>query len=191
MNTFKKTLLASVVALGFAAPAMATETSVWQTFEKWTVRVDSNLGFGCFMQANYLDGTLLRVGLNVARDQAYVEIGNLAWSSLVAGQTVSVTMSMDGIGPQVWTGTVTTLTTGHRVIYFPTGNFKFLDALAAHSSIQIGFGGQTVLNGSLYGSGQAVHSMAECQSAFMATGPARPVDPFRGAAPVRDPFKSL
>ena len=187
------TLAAIMSATTAIAPVTAQELApLWKTFPKWEVRVDHNLGYGCFMQALYEpSNTTLRIGFNASNQNGYFEIVNLAWDSLVVGTDLTVMLSFDNAEYKPWTGRVVTLTTGHRGIYFPTSNTRFWAAVAATSVIDIRYNGQLVLRGQMLGSAQALAGVAECQQAFAQTK--APADPFRSTGPARavDPFKTL
>lgn len=176
--------------------ALANEAPLWRTFQKWEIRVDPNLGQGCFMQASYpQSGTVLRIGFNISDDNPYFEVMNSNWNnSLQVGADVTVMLSFDGSQPKPWTGRVLTVGNTLHAVYFPTKDYRFFDAVAAARGIYISYNGLEVLHGELLGSAQAVYGMAECQQAFLATNTRRaPIDPFRSTAPARpiDPFKGV
>lgn len=188
-KTLAVAALAATLFTSTILPAAAEESGRWHTFQKWDIRVDQNLGYGCYMHANYVGGTGLRVGINAARDTGYVEIMNPAWDSLTVGAEITVTLSFDDGAAKPWSGSVRTLADGTRMIYFGTDNIKFWPGLAAASVIEIRYRGAMLLRGNLAGSAEAVASVLDCQQAF--TG--KPSDPFRATAPVRrlDPFRTL
>jgi len=198
-----KTMRAALCAAPFvlAAPAIADQPSeqtvLWKSFQKWTVRSDKGLGYGCYMHANYPNGVGLRFGFDARKPgdiSGYVIMMNTEWRSLVPGQQYSVQVKFDSVrnsGWSTWTGVASPMTTGAPALVIPFTNVDIFIAAAGGTGIHVTYQGKPVIDGNLPGSGQAVAELAACQQAMNAGRSTTP-DPFRGSAtPPHDPFTPL
>jgi hypothetical protein len=74
----------------------------YATVGPWSIRVDSSLGYGCFLMAEFEGGSLLRLGFDNSNDTIYVLIGDMKWKSIEYGKKYNVEIQF---GDETkWTG---------------------------------------------------------------------------------------
>jgi hypothetical protein len=87
-----------LVALAFSVPVAAQDLEYWGEAGGWDVMVDPTLGDGCLIQAEYEDGSVVRIGFDRTKDVGYVTIFDETWGDIVAGQMYDVSFDLDGRG---------------------------------------------------------------------------------------------
>ncbi len=95
------------LAGGFGAPAGAQQLVRWGEAGGWDVMVDPTLGNGCLIQAEYEDGSLVRIGFDRLADSAYVTAFNEGWHNVRDGSRFSVRFALDdelydGVGKGIY-----------------------------------------------------------------------------------------
>lgn len=89
----------SVVAAALALSAnmaMAQGLEGWGTAGGWDVMIDPGLGDGCLIQADYGDGSVVRIGFNLVAGEGYVAGFNHGWEGVEHGQTYPLLFALDG-----------------------------------------------------------------------------------------------
>jgi len=62
----------------------------------WGVYVDPTLGNGCLINAEFEDGSDVRIGFDVESEGAYMIAANPAWGEIVEGETYPLSFDLDG-----------------------------------------------------------------------------------------------
>jgi hypothetical protein len=89
-------LTAATLALALAAPLHAQSLEPWGHVEGWDVMIDPSLGNGCLIQAEYQDGSVVRIGFDRNQGMGYVTAFNEAWGDIVEGEIYPVLFDLDG-----------------------------------------------------------------------------------------------
>ncbi len=79
-----------------ASSAMAAGLEKWGTAGGWDILIDISLDDGCFMQAEYDNGTLVRIGIDKAKGEGYVTAFNEAWGDIESGTVYPIEFDLDG-----------------------------------------------------------------------------------------------
>jgi len=69
----------------------------------WSVRVDTSVGYGCFLVALYEEGSYLRIGLNPEDSKLHVFFGDDHWKSIEHGKKYDIAIRFGNESP--WTAT--------------------------------------------------------------------------------------
>lgn len=93
-----KFFIASIAAmLMTAGVACAQELEQWGTAGGWDVMIDPTLGNGCLIQAEYNDGSVVRIGFDRNEGAGYVTAFNDAWGEIEEGETYPILFDLDGL----------------------------------------------------------------------------------------------
>ncbi len=92
----KATLLGGILGMSLALPTVSQELEVWGTAGGWDVLIDPSLGDGCLIQAEYEDGSLVRIGFDRNKGTGYVASFNDNWGDIIEGKTYSILFDLDG-----------------------------------------------------------------------------------------------
>jgi hypothetical protein len=168
----------------------------WEDVAGWTIEVDPALGNGCYLYSNFDGGTQFGIGVNRADDVVYTWISDTDWTSLVAGNTYSLSITFGRRSP--WTGDALAIQPDNGPIYLSLNiDSDFIEEFAGQNEVRMNFGPTEIAYLGLQGSRAAVNSMWACQDKwdsmpvsadpFAAAGNA---DPFAGASGTNtnDPF---
>jgi len=92
-----KTLIQNTaLAIAFSAVAASAQSlETWGTAGGWDVMIDPSLGYGCLIQAEYTDGSLVRIGLDRNEDMGYVTAFNMAWGDIEEGAIYDIAFALD------------------------------------------------------------------------------------------------
>jgi hypothetical protein len=153
-------LVSAALALApMTAPAQ--ELASWDEVEGWDIRIDPTLGNGCLIQAEFEDGSLVRIGLDRTRDAGYVTAFNGAWGDIEEGAEYPISFDLDG---QSYDGTAVGLylndVPGADITF---DNADFLIDIAARQTMTLHADGTEVMAIDLTGSAAALESMFACQ----------------------------
>ena len=180
-----RNLLTVIVALAtWVLPAWAGEgTGLYRKVGSWDVRVDSSIGYGCFIAAGYHDGSTLRLGIDNRGSTpfGYMLILNNAWVSIEPGRSYPVALSFDGGASANWSGSGIDFG-GSKGLLFKFGNGKFFDAIAQRLTMRVQYAGRVITELPLPGTAAALAGMFECQKTFDAMHQAT-ADPFSDPNP--------
>jgi len=77
-------------------PVAAQGLVAWGEAGGWDVMVDPTLGNGCLIQAEYQDGSLVRIGVDRNQGMGYVAAFNDGWRGIEEGARYDVQFDLDG-----------------------------------------------------------------------------------------------
>lgn len=122
MNILKTTAMALVLS---ATMASAQSLEQWGTAGGWDVMIDPSLGDGCLIQAEYSDGSLVRIGLDRNEGMGYVTAFNMGWGDIEEGAVYDIAFALDdevyeGEARGIWLNDVP-----GADIYFDNADFLF------------------------------------------------------------------
>lgn len=182
--------LASTIFASFAASS--ADAPFWKSVGLWEIRVDNTLGYGCFLLAGYKGGSVLRIGFDRNRGNAYVMISRESWTSLEPGKEYALEMQFDG-KPR-WQARATAIRLGGRgipMLYVPFTDSDFIGEFMRSHGLRIWYRGEQISNLSLRGSYEAAQEMVNCQAQIETVRQGQKSDPFaagsRGSTR-NDPF---
>lgn len=91
------TILGSIALAAVAVPALAQDMlEPWGEGGGWDIMVDPSLGNGCLIQAQYDNGTVVRIGFDRNSGGGYVTAFNEAWGDIEEGAVYPVLFDLDG-----------------------------------------------------------------------------------------------
>lgn len=153
---------AAIIALAAATgPAHAQSLEYWGAAGGWDVMVDPTLGNGCLIQAQYQDGSVVRIGFDLNAGSAYVTAFNEAWGDIDEGETYNISFALDD---ELYEGTARGIYLNDvpgADIYFE--NFEFLWDIAKRYTMTLFHEDRRVMAIDLEGSMVGLNAMAECQ----------------------------
>jgi len=89
--------LAVLAALACTTTASnAQDLGYWGSISGWDVMVDPTLGDGCLIQAEYNDGSTVRIGFDRTNATGYVTVFNDAWGDIEEGEAYPIEFALDG-----------------------------------------------------------------------------------------------
>ena len=88
-------LTAFSVGLALAATPATSELIYLGDVAGWEVLVDRSLGDGCLIQAEYEDGSLVRIGFDLEQREGYITVVNENWGYLEDGAEYEVNFDLD------------------------------------------------------------------------------------------------
>lgn len=95
MKTYKLTSAIFAVAT-CATLAGAQELEQWGTAGGWDVMIDPSLGDGCLIQAEYQDGSVVRIGFDRNEGSGYITAFNGNWGDIEEGASYPILFDLDG-----------------------------------------------------------------------------------------------
>ena len=122
----KNLITAAALALSMgASAATAQEMEYWGSAGGWDVMIDPSLGWGCLIQAEYSDGSLVRIGFDRNEEMGYVTAFNMAWGDIEEGEEYDILFALDGeeyegVATGIWLGDVP-----GADVYFDNPDFMF------------------------------------------------------------------
>lgn len=75
---------------------MAQDLVTYDTVGVWDILVDPTIGNGCLINAQFEDGSDVRIGFDMEAGNGYLLAMNDAWGDIVADQTYPIKMDVDG-----------------------------------------------------------------------------------------------
>lgn len=92
-----KPLLAGLAASALClTTAYAQELEAWGYAEGWDIMIDSSMGDGCLIQAEYQDGSTVRIGFDRNQGTGYVAAFNDNWGGIEEGEIYNILFELDG-----------------------------------------------------------------------------------------------
>lgn len=153
--------IAAALLNGVAASAQDLES--YATVGVWEVYVDPTVGNGCLINAEFEDGSDVRIGFDVAANTGYLMAANAAWGDIVVDQDYPVTFDLDGT-PYNGTGKGIVIDDVPGVdIAFDS--MDFLKDLAAKQTMTLSSEAGEVMKIDLTDSDTALLKAIECQDA--------------------------
>ncbi|SHL42640.1 hypothetical protein SAMN05443432_101469 [Roseovarius litoreus] len=96
-NLPRRSSTALAIALAVASTAVcAQDLEYLGEVEGWDVMVDPSLGYGCLIQAEYNDGSVVRIGFDRNEGAGYVTAFNDAWGDIEEGEVYPILFDLDG-----------------------------------------------------------------------------------------------
>lgn len=77
-------------------PAFAQDLERWGTGGGWDILIDKTLDHGCFIQGEYDNGSVIRIGIDKSKGEGYVSAFNTEWGDIEEGKVYPVTFDLDG-----------------------------------------------------------------------------------------------
>ena len=93
MKSFVGGAVALILSV-YGAAAQGLEQ--WGTGGGWDIMIDRSLDSGCFIQAEYENGSLVRIGIDKSKGAGYVTAFNEAWGDIEEGTTYPIEFDLDG-----------------------------------------------------------------------------------------------
>lgn len=156
----RKTALALTMAL-MAQTASAQDLVPWGNSELWTIAIDPTLGNGCLAQAEFADGSLVRIGLDRNVGSGYVMAFNESWGDIEEGVVYPISFGLDG---EVFEGEATGIylngVPGADIFF---DNEEFFMGIAQRQTMTLAHDGTEVMAIDLTGSFQALEAVLQCQ----------------------------
>jgi len=88
--------LAGIVVALTAGAGLAQDLIDWGASDYWAVKIDPTLGNGCLIQGEFVDGSLVRIGLDRNKVVGYVTVFNTAWGDIEDGAMYPISFTLDG-----------------------------------------------------------------------------------------------
>jgi hypothetical protein len=174
--------------------ARSEDTTLWKHVDSWQVRVDTTLNYGCFIMAEYEQGSVLRIGFDPSSDGAYLLITNERWRSIEQGKEYTLVLQFDDKDP--WEASAQGFkfeNSPYPFLYTPFSEAGFFKEFMRSHELTIEYRRERIASLSLRGSFAATREMVNCQRQIDETRSTRQTrrnDPFapraRGAS--NDPF---
>lgn len=157
-----KTVFAAVaVAVISTGSVCAQSLEYWGEAGGWDVLIDPTLGDGCLIQAEYQDGSLVRIGFDLNEGEGYVTAFNDAWGEIEEGGLYDIAFALDG---EVYEGTATGIYlegVPGADIYFTSSDFLF--DIAARYTMELSNDSGPVMTIDLDGTMAGLEAALECQ----------------------------
>lgn len=141
--------------------ASFAESETWGVSGNWQLSVDALAGNGCFMERQFDDGIMVRLGNLPQREGYFLAVLSQSWIDIVEGETAGIDVDFTddlfageavGIVEGEWHG-------GH--IFF--NNPEFLDLFARSDALAVGLTGQEMFEIPLDGTSKALVELRTCQ----------------------------
>ena len=150
-----------LVAGAFAGPLAAQTLEPWGEVAGWDVMIDPTLGDGCLIQAEYQDGSVVRIGFDRNEGGGYVTAFNDNWGEIEEGEIYPITFdldnqSYDGEAKGIYLNDVP----GADIAFT---NPDFLFDLAKRYTMTLYYDGAEVMAIDLGGSYAGLEAAIECQ----------------------------
>lgn len=91
-----RTTVAALAMTAAATVGSAQSLEQWGTAGGWDVMIDPSLGWGCLIQAEYTDGSVVRIGFDRNAGMGYVTAFNMNWGDIEQGATYDILFDLDG-----------------------------------------------------------------------------------------------
>lgn len=154
-------VLAATLVTATATAALAQTLEPWGQAGGWDILVDPSLGNGCLIQAEFQDGSVVRIGFDRTRGNGYITAFNSNWGEIEAGAEYDISYDLDG---QEYTGTATGIYLNGvpgADLYFD--NVDLLVDIAAKYTMTLYHEDAEVMAIDLAGSSAALHEAIACQ----------------------------
>lgn len=91
-----KKIASLLLACVIPAVLSAQQLEVWGTAGGWDVLIDPSLGDGCLIQAEYQDGSTVRIGFDRVQEMGYLTAFNNAWDGIEEDGEYGILFDLDG-----------------------------------------------------------------------------------------------
>jgi hypothetical protein len=192
----KRIAVLLVILLGPTC-AFAQDTIPWKKVGPWNILVDRIVGYGCFMVAEYEQGTILRLGIAPKTGDVYILLADAAWKSLEVQKDYDLEIQFDSERP--WKAPSRAIKLGSATfLMVKTNDLKagvnFLEEFARKQGMRVRYQTKQVANLSLRSSAVAIVEMLDCHASMQerrAPSSNSDQDPFSGSSSRKesDPFR--
>ncbi|MDO6523592.1 hypothetical protein Q4578_18505 [Shimia thalassica] len=93
---FKTSIASLAVAAALSTTAFAQQLEPWGTADGWDIMIDPSLGNGCLIQAEYQDGSVIRIGFDRNEGMGYLTAFNEEWGEIEEGADYGILFDLDG-----------------------------------------------------------------------------------------------
>ena len=190
----KKSVLALWIVASLATSgtgrAASEDAPIWKEVDGWSLRVDTTIGYGCFLMAEFEKGTILRFGFLPEAKTMYVMLADNDWKSLEVGKEYALQLKMGR--EDAWDAPAKAIDmSGTTVLFVTTDKVQFLREFMEQTNFTASYDGEVITQLSLRGTANAGRELIACQEVFAETnGAAQKTgrDPFAKGTESRDPF---
>jgi hypothetical protein len=171
-----------LVAITYAEYAVSQDMPLWKNVGSWQVRVDTTLNYGCFVLAEFDEGSVVRIGFDKANSGGYLLITNRDWNSIEVGKEYEIVLKFDKKEP--WEANATGFkfeNSKYPLLYVKFFDAAFLTEFMRTHTLSVDYQGREISRLSLRGSHEAAQEMLNCQrdiEATRSTPKSRQDDPF-------------
>lgn len=146
----------------FATMASAQELEHWGSSDFFDVMIDPSLGNGCLLQGEFVDGSLVRIGLDRTNGFGYVTVFNTAWGDIEDGAMYPIDFTLDG---EQYSGEAKGMyLNGVPGADIEFDNVDFFMSIAERQTMTMYHDGQEVLSIDLTGTMAGLDAVLECQN---------------------------
>ena len=156
-----KLLVSGVALAASVVMVQAQDLQTFDTVEGWDILIDPTIGNGCLINAQFEDGSDVRIGFDRAANTGYLWASNEAWGDIEEGMAYPLSFSLDG---EVYKGEGKGLYIDEMPgVDIPFDSMDFLLALAEKNSMELSNDSGPVMTINLAGSDAALARAIECQ----------------------------
>ena len=156
-----KLLVSGMALAASVVMVQAQELQTFATVEGWEILIDPTIGNGCLINAQFEDGSDVRIGFDRAANTGYLWASNEAWGDIEEGMAYPLSFSLDG---EVYKGEGKGLYIDEMPgVDIPFDSMDFLLALAEKNSMELSNDSGPVMTINLAGSDAALARAIECQ----------------------------
>lgn len=156
-------LATTVAVVSLSSVAFAQELQTYDTVGVWDVLVDTTIGNGCLINAEFEDGSDVRIGFAPDTGFGYILAMNAAWEGIVPGTVYPISMDVDGAEYEgEGTGIIIDDTPGVDIEF---DSADFLLDVATKQTLTLSNDAGPVMSIDLTDSLLALESAIECQEA--------------------------
>ena len=153
--------LTGVVLALTAGAGVAQDLVDWGASDYWAVKIDPSLGNGCLIQGEFVDGSLVRIGLDGNKGVGYATVFNTAWGDIDDGAMYPISFTLDG---ESFEGEANGLyLNGMPGAEIEFENVDFFLSIAERQTMSLYHDGAEVLSINLTGTMQGLHAVLDCQ----------------------------
>ena len=156
-----KLLVSGMALAASVVMVQAQELQTFDTVEGWEILIDPTIGNGCLINAQFEDGSDVRIGFDRAANTGYLWASNEAWGDIEEGAAYPLSFSLDG---EVYKGEGKGLYIDEMPgVDIPFDSMDFLLALAEKNTMELSTDSGPVMTINLAGSDAALARAIECQ----------------------------
>ena len=156
-----KLLVSGMALAASVVMVQAQELQSFDTVEGWEILIDPTIGNGCLINAQFEDGSDVRIGFDRAANTGYLWASNEAWGDIEEGAAYPLSFSLDG---EVYQGEGKGLYIDEMPgVDIPFDSLEFLLALAEKNTMELSNDSGPVMTINLAGTDAALARAIECQ----------------------------
>ena len=156
-----KLLVSGMALAASVVMVQAQELQTFATVEGWEILIDPTIGNGCLINAQFEDGSDVRIGFDREANSGYLWASNEAWGDIEEGAAYPLSFSLDG---EVYKGEGKGLYIDEMPgVDIPFDSMEFLLALAEKNSMELSTDSGPVMTINLAGTDAALARAIECQ----------------------------